>query len=67
MILLENFLTLMPSIKMTCDMYYFQRAEAKGYNSNGYVSGILLHVTGSMPPRPPHTPGFNKPVPASEF
>jgi RHS repeat-associated protein len=45
----------------------FPTRKGKGYNSNGYASGILLYVTGSMPPRPPHTPGFNKPVPGSEF
>jgi len=45
----------------------FPTKKGKRYNSNGYASGILLYVTGSMPPRPPHTPGFNKPVPASEF
>jgi len=45
----------------------FPTRKGKRYNSNGYASGILLYVTGSMPPRPPHTPGFKKPVPASEF
>ncbi len=45
----------------------FPTKKGKRYNSNGYASGILLYVTGSMPPRPPHTPGFNKPVPASKF
>jgi hypothetical protein len=46
---------------------WFPTRYGKGYNSNSYASGILLYVTGSMPPRPPHTPGFNKPVPASDF
>jgi RHS repeat-associated protein len=46
---------------------WFPTHKGKGYNSNGYASGILLYVTGSMPPRPPHTPGFTKPVPASDF
>jgi hypothetical protein len=45
----------------------FPTCKGKRYNSNGYASGILRYLTGSMLPRPPHTPGFNKPVPASEF
>ncbi len=45
----------------------FPTRKSKRYNSNGYASGILLYVTGSMPPEPPRTPGFDKPVPASEF
>jgi hypothetical protein len=46
---------------------WFPTKKGKRYNSNGYASGILLYVTGSMPPRPPRTPGFKKPVPAQDF
>ena len=37
------------------------------FNSNGYASGVLRIATGSMPPRPPSTPGFDKPVPLRYF
>jgi hypothetical protein len=38
-----------------------------GYNSNGYVSGLLNAATGKMPAQPSNTPGFQKPVPAKHF
>jgi RHS repeat-associated protein len=46
---------------------WFPTRNGRRYNSNSYASGILRFVTGSMPPQPPHTPGFRKPVPAQEF
>ncbi|SPF36608.1 exported hypothetical protein [Candidatus Sulfotelmatobacter kueseliae] len=46
---------------------WFPTRHGRHYNSNGYASGILLFVTGSMPPRPPKTPGFRHPVPAPDF
>jgi RHS repeat-associated protein len=44
--------------------------HGNAYNSNGYVSGLLLEVTGAMPPSPLGTeelPGFNHPVPSRSF
>jgi len=46
---------------------WFPTRNGRHYNSNGYASGILLFVTSSMPPRPPRTPGFRRPVPDQYF
>jgi len=46
---------------------WFPTRHGRHYNSNGYASGILRFVTGSMPPRPPGTPGFRHPVPEHIF
>ncbi|MBB4658484.1 hypothetical protein [Parvularcula dongshanensis] len=37
-----------------------------GYNSNGYLSG-LLEVVGWSPEAPPHVPGWDKPLPGAAF
>jgi len=39
---------------------------SNGYNSNGYVNG-LLNAVGFSPLAPSGTPGFTKPVPAKSF
>ncbi len=48
------------------DYELFPNRFSNGYNSNGYVSG-LLNAVGFSPSAPPGTPGFTKPVPKKSF
>jgi RHS repeat-associated protein len=48
------------------DYELFPNRFSNGYNSNGYVSGLLNSV-GFSPSSPPGTPGFTKPVPGKSF
>jgi len=45
----------------------FPSSTSSGYNSNGYVSGILAAVGATAPTTNVNTPGYNKPVPATNF
>jgi hypothetical protein len=49
------------------DYELFPLSWTDGYNSNGYVSGLVNASTGSVPAQPSDTPGFEKPVPAKHF
>lgn len=48
------------------DYEYFPGSFSNGHNSNSYVSG-LLRAAGFFPHGTSYTPGYGKPVPASEF
>lgn len=67
----DDFITLLfntdRKYKDRLDYDIFPSKVFDGYNSNGYASGLIKATTGTMPPQPPDTPGFNKPVPESSF